>query len=204
MRLASRRAARAGALLCALLAGGCLGSARPEFFALRSASGPAAGPPLASHPELGIAVGPLELPRYLDRPELVTQDPSHRLVVPDAHRWGGSLRTDILRVVADDLGRLLGTARVAVYPTEPRFQASYRVLLDIRELQGELGDSVVLLARWTIASMADGRALVVEESRFEEALASASYEDLVAGESAAFGALSRRIAEVIAGLPATL
>jgi uncharacterized lipoprotein YmbA len=197
------RIARALAFTCALALAGCLGAPAPHFYALRSASGDAAGAPLASHPDLGLAVGPVELPRYLDRPELVTQDASDRLTVADGHRWGGSLRTDILRVVADDLGRLLGTARVAVYPSEPRFRADYRVLLDVRELQGTPGQSVTLLVRWTVASMRDGgSAVAVEETRIEQPVASASYQDLVAADSAAFGTLSRRIAEKIASLAA--
>ena len=190
------------AALAALLAAGCFGgSTPPEFFTLSPPPGAAAGPALASRPELGIAVGPLELPRYLDRPELVTRDGSHRLVVADAHRWGGSLRTDILRVVADDLGRLLGTARVAIYPAEPRFPVAYRILLDVREFEGTPGEGVRLRLRWTVASGVDGRALAVEESVVEQPLASASFEDLVAAESAALAAVSRRIAERVAGLP---
>jgi uncharacterized lipoprotein YmbA len=196
------RNARALAALCALALSGCLGSTPAHFYALRSASGEAAGAPLAAHPELGLAVGPVELPRYLDRPELVMQDASNRLIVLDAHRWGGSLRTDILRVVADDLGRLLGTARVAVYPSEPRFRADYRVLLDVRDIQSMPGESVTLLVRWTVASMRDGSALAVEETRIEQAIASGSYDDLVAADSAAFGTLSRRIAEKVASLAA--
>ncbi len=182
---------------------GCLGgSPRLEYFTLRSAAGAAAGPALAALPELGIAVGPLEIPRYLDRPEIVTQDGSNRLVVADAHRWGGSLRSDILRVVADDLGRLLGTPRVAVYPVEARFPARYRILLDVREIESVQGVSVTLLARWTVASMADGSALAIEEARIEQPVASASFDDLVAAQSAAFGTLSRRIAERVTALAA--
>ena len=195
--------ALAGGVLLALALGGCLGGTPPKFYALRAASGEAAGAPLGSYPELGLAVGPLELPRYLDRPELVTQDASSRLTVLDAHRWGGSLRTDILRVVADDLGRLLGTPRVVVYPSEPRFQADFRVLLDVRDIQATPGDEVVLLVRWTIASMSGGGALAVEETRIAQPVASNSYEELVAAESAAFGTLARRIAEKVASLAAS-
>jgi hypothetical protein len=190
------------AALAALLAAGCFGgSTPPEFFTLSPPPGAAAGPALASRPELGLAVGPLELPRYLDRPELVTRDGSHRLVVADAHRWGGSLRTDILRLVADDLGQLLGTARVSIYPAEPRFPVAYRILLDVREFEGTPGEGVRLRLRWTVASGADGRALAVEESVVEQPLASASFEDLVAAESAALASVNRRIAERVAGLP---
>ena len=201
MRPDALRAALAAALF-AVLAAGCLGSSPdPHFYTLSAASGAASGEPLASRPELGLVVGPLDFPRYLDRPEIVTRDGSHRLVLADAHRWGGSLRSDILRVVADDLGRLLGTSRVAIYPSEPRFPAAFRVLLDLREFEGVPSQSVVLRVRWTIAGSADGRALAVEESRIEQPVVSASINDLVAAESAALGTLNRQIAERLAALP---
>ena len=98
----------------AAIATACAGTSPPAFYTLSPASGAAAGAAITSRPDLGLVVGPLELPRYLDRRELVTRDGAHRLVVADAHRWGGSMSSDVLRVVAGDLGRLLGTARVAV------------------------------------------------------------------------------------------
>ena len=189
------------AALFAVVTAGCSGGSAPQFYTLTPAAGTAAGPAIAALPDLGLVVGPLEFPRYLDRPELVTRDGAHQLVVADAHRWGGSMTSDVLRSVADDLGRLLGTARVVAYPSDARFAANYRVLLDVHEFEGVLGAKVTLRVRWTIAAVKDGRAVVVEESVFEQPTASASYEDLVAAESAALGAMTREIAERIAGLP---
>ena len=94
---------------------------------------------MASRPDLGLVVGPIELPRYLDRDEIVTRDAAHAIVPWDEHRWGGSLRSDVLRVLGDDLGTLLGTTRVAVYPVEAHFPVSYRVLLDVLEFEGVAG-----------------------------------------------------------------
>ena len=113
---------------------------------------------------------------------------------PGAKNWGRFCRRLIL-------GRLLGTARVTVYPTEPRFQAAYRILLDVSEFEGVRGETVRLRVRWTVASVADGRALAVEESLVEQPVASPSFEDLVAAESAALASVSHQIAERVAGLP---
>jgi uncharacterized lipoprotein YmbA len=178
---------------------GCLGrTPKPEFFALA----PAAEAAIASQPSLGLAVGPLEFPRYLDRPEVVRRDGANRLIVADAHRWGGSLRSDVLRVVADDLGRLLGTTRVSVYPSEPRFDARYRVLIDLRQFEAVAEDRVVLRAVWTLVRIADGRAVAVDDTSVEEPIASAAIADVVGAQNTALAALSRAIAERIAALPA--
>jgi len=192
------------ALLCAaaLCAGGCFGrSPRPTYYALRADGAAAEARPLASRPELGLAVGPLDLPRHLDRPELVWHEGANALSLAERARWGGGLRDEILRVVADDLGALLGTARVAVYPAEPRFAPDWRVLLDVRELGGAPGAPVRLRARWTLAPAAPGRPPVVEETVAEEPVPSASAEDYVAAHGALLARLSRAIAERIAAQP---
>jgi uncharacterized lipoprotein YmbA len=191
----------AAAIGVVVLLAGCVGRGAPtQYFTLGAiAAGTAA--PAAARPELGLAVGPIEFPRYLDRPEIVTRDGAHRLVLSNANRWGGSLRSDVLRVLADDLGRLLGTSRVAVFPNEPRFRLDYRVLLDLREFEGVPGESVTLRAGWTVVSGADGKALAVEQAHVVQPVASVSFEDLVAAQRAALGTLSQAIADRLAVLP---
>ncbi len=187
-------------VLLMTLALGCFGRGQPsEFFTLSPTTEVSDGVPIASRPHLGLAVGPLEFPRYLDRPEIVVRDGANRLVFAEYHRWGGSLRTDILRVVADDLGTLLGTDRVAVYPSEPRFPVAYRIVLDVREFEGRTGESVRLRAHWSVVS--DGKAVAVGESDVRRRLTSTSWEELVAAHGAAIGVMTREIATRIAALP---
>ena len=189
-------------LLLALAVGvsGCLGSApEPKFFTLSSVAG-AASAPVAARPELGLVLGQVELPRYLDRAELVTRSGAHGLQVWNTVRWGGSLKTDVQRVVADDLAYLLGTSRVAVYPNEARFPVSYRVSLELLEFGSAPGHPVAVRTRWTIAG-ADGRAVAVGATNREEPPASASWEDYVAAHGTALAAVTREIAERIASLP---
>ena len=192
-----------GAALLAALAAGCLGQGVPvEYFTLSDA-GPLPSAALPGvRPGLGIAIGALEMPRYLDRPEIVTRDGAHRLIVWNERRWAGSLRTDIQRVVADDLGALLGTVRIAVFPVEPRFPPDVRVMLELLEFDGVLGGEVRLRARFTVASGADGKALAVEQAHVSERAASGSMEALVAAQRAALGQVTRQIAERIRALAA--
>jgi uncharacterized protein len=189
-----------GALLAAL-ALGCLGPSTPEprYFTLAEA-GAAQATPVAERPELGLVLGLVELPRYLDRSELVTRDGAHRLRVWNEVRWGGSLRTDVARAVADDLAQQLGTTHIAAYPAEARFPVSYRILLELLEFGSAPGEPVVLRARWTLAG-ADGHALVARETKLAQPPASGSWEDYVAAQRAALGVLTREIAEQIAALP---
>jgi len=192
---------RTGILLLALPLAGCLGGATPgpHYYTLSPAAAEDA-PPLAARPELGLVLGQIDLPRYLDRAEMVTRSGEHGLEVWNRERWGGSLRTDIARVVADDLSQLLGTSRIAVYPAEARFPVSYRLLLELLEFGSAPGFPVVLRVRWTIAG-ADGGAIAVGQTSLVQAPASPSWEDYVAAHSAALGVVTHELAERLAALP---
>jgi uncharacterized protein len=188
------------ALLLAGAASGCLGgSPKPRHYTLGAAAAPA-GPPLAELPELGLVVGPVDFPRYLDRPEMVVRDGSHGLELSDSHRWAGSLRNDFLRVLADHLGRRVGTERVVTYPNEARFPVTYRVQLELLSFEGTPGANVSLRARWVVASGATGKALAVEESDLTEPTASASWDDLVAAQGRALARMGDEIANRIVAL----
>jgi hypothetical protein len=188
------------AFACALALPGCLGrSPRPEFYRLSSKGAEAA--PVAALPGLGLAIGAIEFPRYLDRPEILTRDGAHRLVPAGGPRWGAPLRSEVQRVLADDLAALLGTTRVAVYPVEARFPIAYRVIVDVRSFEGVPGQAITLRARWIVAAP-DGRALAVEESRIEQPVPAATWDAFAAGHSEALGGLTRQIAERIAALSA--
>jgi len=190
--------ARIAAVLLPLALAGCLGrSPRTEFYRL-DATGVGAAP-VASLPELGIAVGAIEFPRYLDRPDLVVRDGEHRLVMAESQRWGASLRSEVQRVLADDLSAWLGTARIAAHPAQPRFPIDWRVLLDVRAFEGVPGDRVVLRARWVVIP-GGGEAAAVEESVVEQPVTSASWDDYVAAHGVALGRVTRSIAERIAAL----
>jgi len=189
------------ALLC-VLATGCFGSSKPvEFYTLRPSADAAGSPP--TQRRLGIAVGPLQLPKYLDRPEIVTRDGEHGLSIQEDHRWAGSLRGDLLRVIADDLSRLLDTTYVAVYPVEPRFAADYRILFDVHEFEGTPGQSVRLRVFWSVLKGTGSEALAVELSDIEQPVASAEWTDFVAAHNAALATMSRQIAARIQALSAT-
>lgn len=197
MRIVSQRVGIL--LLAAIAASGCFGSPKSRHYALGAAAVPE-GQALASFPQLGLVVGPVDFPRYLDRPEIVTRDGAHGLTVSETNRWAGSLRSDFLRVLADQLGRRVGTERVVAYPNEARFKVDYRVQVELVAFEGQLGDSVALRARWVVASGDTGRALVAEVSDLHEPTASASWDDLVAAHGRALDALSGEIAARIVAL----
>ena len=186
------------AIAALLAASGCGGSPRPRHFTLSTAPG-AGEAQVASLPAVAVYVGPVDFPRYLDRPEIVVREGANGLKLSETNRWGGSLRNDFTRVLADDLGHRLGTERVVTYPNDARYPIDYRVQVELLSFEGTPGESVGLRARWVVSG-ATGAALATSQSDLTEPTASVSYDDLVAAHGRALDRLATEIATRIAAL----
>jgi len=146
---------------------------------------------------LAIGVGPVEFPKFLDRPQIVTRKSQNQIEVSEFHRWAGSFPGDFSRVLAKNISILLPTDRVAVYPWGEQFSPTYRVKLDVEQFDGQLGERVVLDVTWMVTDQEGTKKLVVRKSLIEEPVSDKTYEALVVAESNALVTLSRTIVEEI-------
>jgi uncharacterized lipoprotein YmbA len=181
------------------LASGCLGtSPTPRFYTL-NAVGVSVDAVSGAEP-LWIGVGPIHLPRYLQRPQIVTRSGDHRLKYHERHRWGGSLESEALRVLGSNLSALLETDQVFVYPLQGTFRLDYRVRMNVEQFDGELGGEMRLRVRWVIGPGDGGEVFSVGYSNLQQPIGSSSYGDLVRAHGVLLATFSRELATRIRAL----
>jgi uncharacterized lipoprotein YmbA len=146
---------------------------------------------------IAIGVGPVEFPKFLDRPQIVTRKSQNQIEVSEFHRWAGSLPGDFSRVLAKNISILLPSDRVAVYPWGDQFSPSYQIKLEVDQFDGQLGEGVVLDVTWMVVDQEGTNKLVVRKSLIEEPASDKTYEALVVAQSNALVTLSRTIVEEI-------
>jgi len=184
-------------LLVVILAG-CASSPSSKFYQLNPLQNRTSITPDA-FPEQKqiIAIGPVRIPDYLDRPQIVTRAGTNELKLSEFDRWAGSLESDVIRVLVEDISSLLPADRFFVvswtpYP-ESQMPASYRVEVRVDRFEGTLADSVLLKAQWQV--FARNRSLLLaSESIIRDQINGSSYEALIASMSSALEKLSRDIA----------
>ena len=141
-----------------------------------------------------LGLGPVELPRYLDRSELVSRPGPNQLQVADDDRWGEPLVEGFRRNLRQDLAEFLGTDRIVAYP----FQASNRpelvLTIDVSRFEpvGIDARQAELVARWNLRT-GQGRVLATDETTVREPISGDG------GQGAEVAALSRALAR-FAGL----
>ena len=171
----------------ALCLAGC-GGAQDQYFRLSVWS-----PAPTGSAGMAVGVGPVTLPAYLDRGELVFMSGANEVQIPAKVHWAGTLQDNITRTLAADLGRGIGSSNVLPYPWGANVKLRYQVTVDVRQFHAVSGGEAILEAAWRIQSPEDGQVLRRQNVRMHERIVGDGYEPVVMAESR----LVERLAETI-------
>ena len=193
-------------LMLYLLVVGCRGITPPvEFYTLQSLAGTEQSQP-GQKPtdQISVGVGPLEIPKILDRPQIVTRSGANRISLAEFQRWGGALQDDFLRVLTENLSILLQSDRVLAYPWEDYFDPAFRLYLSVYRFDGTPGGEVVLNVTWAVTDRESRKILVMRNSVLKQPFPSSGFQDLVSTQSLLLADLSREIAGEIKRLQSSM
>ena len=181
------------ALFCIffVLLSGCATTTPSHFYTLSSTAAPA-----VVSTSYVIAVGPISVPALVDRPQIVIRTGPNQVIFDEFNRWASPLKSDIARIVAENLAKLLGTTQVTIFPQAMISDVSYRIVIDVLSLESEPGKAATLTVFWT-ASSTTGRQSYSRRTTITEPAQGDDYADLVAAHSRAFGQLSAEVASAI-------
>jgi uncharacterized lipoprotein YmbA len=184
------------AMLCSLaaLAAGCGSSPPSRFYTLSGTAASAAVPS-----DLSVAVGPVTIPGVVDRPQMVVSTGANQVELDEFNRWAAPLQNNISRVVAVNLGALLGVSRVTLFPQMLSGDADFRVAIEVQRFESSPGEAAVLDAVWTVRRAKDGKS-DTGRTTVREAVQEKSLDVLVAAHSRAIGRLSQDIAAAVRAL----
>ena len=146
---------------------------------------------------LVIGLGPLSLPDYLDRPNIVTRTGPNRLEVNDGRRWAGTLQSEVLRALAANLEAMTGAEQVILFPWDVDVEPDLRFRIRIQTFEGKLGDRVRLQADWSMAPGDPDQPVVRRIAQIEEGVRGDDYEALTMAMGRALTLLSRQMAEAV-------
>jgi hypothetical protein len=131
-------------MILGLMLTGC-GSSPPNNYYVLSASKSTAA--IGDTPAIG--VGPIVVPEYLIRENLVYNQDQNTLYVASLDMWGEPLEDGIQRVLALNLSGLLQTQNVRFFPWSPKRAPDYGVKVNILQLDANKNEAS-LKAEWLV------------------------------------------------------
>jgi len=169
-----------------------------QYYVLNSMqSGATPVQPLADLSNIGIGVGLIRMPLYLDRSDIVTRGSLNQVEIAEFAQWAGPLPENFSRVLAENLAVLLATDKVGIFPFFRRDSIDYNVTVYVTRFDGLPGDKAHLRARWSILDRTRKQAFFEEHSEIIHPTADDTTAALVAAKSQTISDLSREIAKAI-------
>ena len=186
-----------------LISGSCAlrSSATTKFYILSSLVHPV----VAKQGEKGkkcktIGIGPLDLPAYLDRPQIVTRVNPDELKLAELNNWAEPLKDNITRVLAENISRLLCTEDVVIFPWKQSFHIDYQIDIKIVWMDGKLGEKALLATQWAVLDASGQSVLLTKRSQYTESVTETTYSALVAAYNRLIANLSHDIAQAVKSL----
>ncbi len=187
------------ALTLLFLLSGCLGTSPPARFYTMTSGEHSLGSEVTMSGKL-IQVGPVEIPSYLDRPQIITRTGQNELVHAEFDRWAGSLSEEITGLLVYELNRCLTAEGFVVVPwrlslnTDQRL--AYRIPIRVIRFEGTPGKDVVLSAIWdmVVKNEDNEKSLLAVRSAISADITEKSYESLVSAMAKAVEKLGSEIA----------
>lgn len=150
--------------------------------------------------ERTIGIGPVTIPDHLDD-RLVTRLSNEEISLSDDERWAEPLHDSLVAVLRQDLGPLLGTDRILIYPWRASEAPDVAISIDIVRFERTTRGTVELAARWTIGPTASASPTSARSASIKGTFAGTDVRAAVAALNAGVAELSRQIAADVLRTP---
>jgi uncharacterized lipoprotein YmbA len=135
-----------------LFLSGCMRTNGPVQFYLLNADSGVADTVRVANASQGpvIGLGPIRIPDYLNRPQMLVGVADNQYRLFEDHRWAERLDQNISLALFKALPRQLGTDRIVRFPWPQRQAVDYQIGIDILEFNVDADGQSRLLAQWFV------------------------------------------------------
>ena len=144
--------------------------------------------------ETVLGIGPVRLPEFLDRPQIVIRASTNRVQLIEGHRWAEPLAEGIPRTLRENLAAQLGTERIFYYPWNQKSGVDLQILVEILRFEGEGYAKAHLEAVWSIQGRKGKILLPQRRASYQIASPQPDCEGLVQALSQILSRLGQEIA----------
>ena len=171
---------------------GCAKSSKPvEYYMLDASVGIDNNQTLKGDEGPMIGLGPIRLPEYLDRFQMVVAVSENKYKLIDGHRWAEKLDQNISLALFKTLPAQLGTDRMIRYPWPQRPGVDFQVKIDILELNVDQDGQSQLVAQWSIKSK--DKTILNKRSTFTAQASTTDIDKMVQAQSECLTQLGQEI-----------
>ena len=168
-------------ILLAFIFNGCLSisnSPVPRFYTLRLVDNIGENKKFDIASKIIIGIGPIEIPEYQNRPQIVTRNNGGMLTFAQFDRWGESLDAGLARLILENLTVMLPQAEFQIFPCNFAIPLDYQIIVSVVQLESQLDKEIVLRTQWTIIDAKTKNMLITKRSDIRQPINAHNYAGL--------------------------
>jgi uncharacterized lipoprotein YmbA len=145
-----------------------------------------------------LGVGPVEIPQYLDRTEIVERLGPNEIRANGFDIWGEPLDLGIRRVLASELAQQVPGLAVVSFPWKEPARVDRRLTVVVTRFEHDIpSGSVVLQVGWALSDTHGGDRIAARLDTFRQPVASDGFEGITDAMSRAVNDLATDIADTL-------
>lgn len=177
---------------------GCTGkSAPPQFYLLNTDAQVSQKAGGIDQGVLLVGIGPLAIPAYLDRPQIITRTSANRLNLAEFDNWAEPLQETLSRLVVAHLSNLLDPKVALVFPWRGGVELDYQIPVEVIRMDNNPSGDALMIARWAVLTESDKKLLSAQTRSYTEKTDLKDFEAFAAAHSKNITSLCQDIARVI-------
>jgi len=146
-----------------------------------------------------LGVGPVELPAYLDRSEIVERLSENELRDNAFEVWGEPLAAGFQRVLATEVAKRVPGLAVVGFPWKGPADLDYRLTVVVTRFEHDVpGDAVVLETGWALRDVRQGGGPIASRvETLREPVQGSEFDAVITAMSRAVAGLAERVATAL-------
>jgi len=147
-----------------------------------------------------VGIGPVSIPTFLERKQLVTRDQDNNLQIAELQQWAAPLKDNITEVLAQNLAALQQDNIVRAYPWSAYGSIDFQIIVQINRFDARPDKSANLEASWVI--MDDKNHTIVSNgfSRLQSKPNDDSTTETIKSLNSVLAALSQELSQALSKL----
>ena len=100
--------------------------------------------------EISMGVGPITIPGYIDRPQIVTKTETAELHLSEFDRWAEPMASMFTRTLAHNIKMLTGSHQIHSHPWPPHSEFEYQITANVMNFENNEKGDALLIVHWKL------------------------------------------------------
>lgn len=128
---------------------------------------------------LVLAVGPISIPGYIDRPQIVTKTDTPELQIEEYARWAEPMDRMFTRALTQNIQILTNSQQIHSHPWSNKTELKYRLSAKVIKLENNINGDALLVVHWRLVDTANTADIVVKHTAYKALTSGEDFSDRI-------------------------